>query len=112
MSELLRSVISKLPMGPRYFISQIVAFFVYWPLSRLAKLTEHLGFNTTNFPLYFYKDKSMYVLRTDALDRFGTRLEQRFTKIELEKMMLIAGLTDIQFSESAPYWCAVGVRSK
>jgi hypothetical protein len=49
-------------------------------------------------------------MRTDALDRFGTRLEQRYTKAEIEEMMKRAGLVDIRFSDSAPFWCAVGYK--
>jgi hypothetical protein len=49
-------------------------------------------------------------MRTDALDRFGTRLEHRFTKSEITSMMLEAGLEDIVFSDKDPYWVAVGYR--
>jgi hypothetical protein len=47
-------------------------------------------------------------MRTDALDRFGTRLEQRFTRVEIKKTMEFAGLVNIKFSEEIPFWCAVG----
>ena len=49
--------------------------------------------------------------RTDALDRFGTRLEKRFTRAEVALMMQSAGLSEIRFSDAPPYWCAVGFRS-
>ena len=49
-------------------------------------------------------------MRTDARDRFGTPLEQRFTRYQIEAMMRDAGLIDIRFSEAAPYWCAVGLK--
>ena len=49
-------------------------------------------------------------MRTDALDRFGTRLEQRFTRAEIEAMMRAAGLERIAFSDQAPFWCALGYR--
>ena len=49
-------------------------------------------------------------MRTDALDRFGTRLEQRFTKEEIHQMMLDAGLENIKFSDNIPFWCAVGTK--
>jgi len=62
-------------------------------------------------PLSFYRDHSFYTMRTDARDRFGTPLEKRFTRSQIEKMMLDAGLKEIRFSESAPYWCAVGVKA-
>jgi hypothetical protein len=43
-------------------------------------------------------------MRTDALDRFGTRLEQRYAKEYVATMLEGAGLEDIRFSDSAPYW--------
>ena len=51
-----------------------------------------------------------YSLRTDALDRFGTKLEQRFTKSEIEEMMIKSGLSMIKFSKHAPFYCAVGIK--
>tara|TARA_A100001011_G_scaffold295387_1_gene307685 strand:+ start:125 stop:295 length:171 start_codon:yes stop_codon:yes gene_type:complete len=50
-------------------------------------------------------------MRTDALDRFGTRLEQRFTRNEIKNMMQNAGLENIEFSNSKPFWVAVGNKS-
>lgn len=49
-------------------------------------------------------------MRTDALDRFGTRLEQRFSAREIKEMMTDADLEDIRFSDMAPFWCVVGRR--
>ena len=46
-----------------------------------------IGINVHSFPLSNYKDKSFYTMRTDALDRFGTKLESRFTKKEIEEML-------------------------
>ena len=48
----------------------------------------------------------------DEWERFGTRLEQRFTKNQIRIMMQDAGLTKISFSEENPYWVAVGYREK
>ena len=110
-SDLVRRLISKLPYGARYFASQVMATLVYWPLARVAAVCERSKIPIGSFPLAYYRDKSFYVMRTDALDRFGTRLEQRFTRVEIEKMMRAAGLIDIRFSDHAPYWCAVGTRS-
>ncbi|WP_222874052.1 class I SAM-dependent methyltransferase [Hankyongella ginsenosidimutans] len=39
-SELGRAVISRLPHGPRYVMSQGIAVLVYWPLARMARLVE------------------------------------------------------------------------
>ena len=65
-----------------------------------------------NFPLSSYRNVSFYTMRTDSLDRFGTRLEKRFSKEQIERMMIIAGFDSIQFSESEPFWCAVGFKNE
>lgn len=108
VSDWIRKVVSRMPYGLRYVMSQVIAGFVYWPVARAAKLAETLGINVANFPLSSYRDCGFYVMRTDALDRFGTRLEQRFTKVEIKTMMESAGLENIRFSEASPFWCAVG----
>jgi SAM-dependent methyltransferase len=110
-SDIIRRLTSKMPYGARYFASQILAVFIYWPLARAATVCERLGLRVDSFPLAYYRDKAFYVMRTDALDRFGTALEQRFTRVEIEKMMRDAGLVDIRFSDQPPYWCAIGTKS-
>jgi len=108
MSELIRTLVSRLPFGLRYAMSQIIAALIYWPLARFAGLAELIGFDVKNFPLAPYRHLGFYVMRTDALDRFGTRLEQRFSRVEIQQMMESVGLERIVFSESIPFWCAVG----
>ncbi len=110
VSDLLRRVVSKMPYRLRYISSQIIATLVYFPLARVTLIFEKLGANVDNFPLSAYKNLSFYTMRTDALDRFGTRLEQRFTRKEIENMMSSAGLDNIEFSNSKPFWCAVGYK--
>ena len=90
--------------------ARLVAACVYWPLARTARALEAVGLLPRSWPLAYYRDKSFYVMRTDALDRFGTRLEQRFTRAEIESMLHTAGVADVRFSENAPYWCAVGIK--
>jgi SAM-dependent methyltransferase len=109
-SELLRFVISRAPPFLRYWLSQICAALIYWPLARIAKLLERAGVGVSNLPLSYYRHKPFYVLRNDALDRFGTRLEQRFSRAQIGAMMTHAGLVDVRFSEHTPFWCAVGFR--
>lgn len=109
-SEVVRAGVSRLPYGLRYAVSQAIAGAVYWPLARAARLGERLGLDVGHWPLSFYRDRSFYVMRTDSLDRFGTRLEQRFTRDEIAEMMREAGLTDVRFSATTPFWTAVGVK--
>lgn len=111
LANLARALISRLPYTLRYWVSQLIAVCVYWPAARFAGLLRRLGFQAAELPLSFYADKPFYVMRTDALDRFGTRLERRFTRSEIEQMMLRAGLGAIEFSDQPPYWCAVGYRT-
>jgi SAM-dependent methyltransferase len=110
-SNLARIVISRLPHGLRYVISQLLAGTLYWPLARLAGLGERLGLNVEHWPLAAYRQRSWYVMRNDALDRFGTRLERRFTRAEIAAMLHAAGLRDISFSPAVPYWCALGYKA-
>jgi SAM-dependent methyltransferase len=110
ISNLLRQLISRLPYPVRYLASQLLAAAVYWPLARIAALIRRFGLNIEGLPLAYYANKSFYVMRTDALDRFGTRLEQRFTRLEIKAMMTAAGLVDVHFSDQPPYWCAVGTK--
>jgi hypothetical protein len=46
-------------------------------------------------------------MRTDALDRFGTRLEKRFRRDQIAAMLEAAGFANIRFSDGEPFWCAV-----
>ena len=109
-SDVIRRRVSKMPFGIRKGLTSLIAGAVYWPLARTAKLGDRLGMETDAFPLSAYKDSSFYTMRTDSLDRFGTRLEHRFSRAEIEKMMIEAGLEQVRFSESMPYWVAVGRR--
>ncbi len=111
VSDILRRSISILPYPLKYVASQVIALLVYFPLSRFAGIAERVGLNVSHIPLSSYRNKSLYTLRTDALDRFGTRLEKRFTRNQIEKMMLEAGLEKITFRDQEPYWCAIGYRS-
>ena len=111
ISDLARQGISRLPFGARRRLTSGIALTVYWPLSRMARLLARRGVNVEAFPLSAYRDTSLYTLRTDALDRFGTRLEQRFTRAQMLAMMEAAGLTYIRFRDDTPYWVAVGVKA-
>ena len=92
----------------RYVTSVGIAFFIYLPLAKSTKLLEMVGMNVGSFPLSFYRNRSFYTMRTDALDRFGTMLENRFSRQKIKQMMAAAGLENIRFSEKEPFWCAVG----
>lgn len=107
ISDIFRKGISSLPHFLRYGFSQVFAATVYFPLARFSMIGERMGMNVSNIPLSQYRNNSFYTMRTDALDRFGTGLEKRFTKKEIYEMMTACGLDDIKFSETS-FWTAVG----
>ncbi len=107
-SSVFRVTISHLPPSARLVVSQIIAIAVYWPLARLAATVERAGFSSSSIPLESYRHRKFYVMRTDAYDRFCTRLEQRFTRRQIEAMLSDAGFDGIRFSDTVPFWCAVG----
>ena len=71
---------------------------------------EKLGINVSNFPLTWYRNEPFYIMRTDSLDRFGTRLEQRFTKDEIFRMLTDSGFERIEFSKREPFWTALSYK--
>jgi SAM-dependent methyltransferase len=110
-SDALRRVISRMPGTLKHAVTNALALGIYLPLARMSSVAEKLHFDVEGIPLSYYRNHSLYTMRTDARDRFGTPLEQRFTRAEIEQMMVAAGLRDIRFSERAPYWCAVGFKA-
>jgi SAM-dependent methyltransferase/glycosyltransferase involved in cell wall biosynthesis len=110
-TDAIRVVLSRLPHPLKLGITSAIGVFVYWPMARLAWGLERLGLDVDGFPLSVYRDRSLYLMRADAYDRFGTRLEQRFTAPEIRGMMEAAGLERVTFSRGSPYWCAVGFKS-
>jgi len=108
ISDFARHGVSRLPFGPRRAAAELFAAVFYYPLARAALIADRMGVDVANWPLGSYRDCSFFTMRTDALDRFGTRLEHRFSRAEIEVMMKRCGLVDIRFSEAPPFWVAVG----
>lgn len=110
VSDFGRRLISRLPFAARKSVAGLIAAMIYWPLGRFAQLVQKAGSDPSSIPLNWYRNLSFYTMRTDALDRFGTKLEHRFTKAEIHAMMERSGLKSIRFSDHAPFWVAVGRR--
>ncbi len=111
ISSFFRLLISKMPKSIKKITCDLIAIFIYMPLVILVKFFELLFGNKKwikKIPLSYYSDKSFNIIRNDALDRFGTPLEQRFSKKEITKMMENAGLKNIVFSDNEPYWHCTG----
>jgi SAM-dependent methyltransferase len=112
ISNSIRLLVCRLPKFLKFLISEVIALLVYYPIARFVLMIKKFGYNFKNFPLYAYHNKSLYVMRTDARDRFGTPLEKRFTKKQIYKMMRYSGLEKIKFKNSTPFWTAVGFKKK
>jgi ubiquinone/menaquinone biosynthesis C-methylase UbiE len=110
LSDVMRLLICRMPFSVRLAICDLIAAFVYWPIGRIAKVCDRLHLPIAQFPLTAYRNRSFVFMRNDSFDRFGTRLEKRFTKGQITGMMKAAGLERIEFSDSEPFWCAIGYK--
>lgn len=110
VSDNMRKVISRMPAGIKKFICDIIAALIYLPLVSLSRFLTWLGMKkiAKKIPLADYSNKAFFVMRNDALDRFGTRLEKRFTRKQVAELMQASGLTEIIISDGTPYWHGVG----
>ena len=113
-ADVIRRGVSSLPDRPKHWVCDLIAFAIYLPLVGIARLAAALlgpAGVSERLPLSYYRNKSLREIRTDALDRFGTSVEQRFTRDEFVAMMKAAGLEEIVVSERAPFWHGVGRRA-
>ena len=97
ISNLGRAVLSRSPPHLQQVACSLIAYCVYWPLARSAALLDALGLLPRNWPLSYYRRRSVYVMRTDAYDRFCTPLEKRFSRVQIEEMLKGCGCEDIRF---------------
>ena len=101
-----RKVISVLPQRIKQIVTSAIAALIYWPLARLSKIISKFGISNSNIPLHHYADMPLVMLANDALDRFGTTLEQRFSKAEITDMLRAANfdISTLKFSDIEPFW--------
>src|SRR5258705_5053305 len=110
-SKFIRLGVSKLPAILKRGVCNILAVLFYMPFVLLCRVLRFIGVPEKvrkHIPLQAYERQSFYIIRNDSLDRFGTPLEQRFSRKQIQAMMEEAGLGEIIFSEKIPYWHAVG----
>ena len=106
ISNSARLLISNLPKPIKVSLSEIIALLVYWPLARLSRVLTTLKISSKGVPLHHYENLSFHVMRNDALDRFGTSLENRFSRAQINEMLKRAGFEEssIRFSDDEPFW--------
>ena len=105
-SDSIRKVISRLPKKFKLVLADFIALTIYLPLATISRILQKFGISVDSVPLHHYKDLSFHVMRNDALDRFGTTLEQRFTQAEIMEMLISAGFVQgsVKFSNEEPFW--------
>ncbi len=107
-SDLLRRAIFRLPGPVKRLVCDLIAVLVYVPLVALVRVLKAAGWGAWQWlPLAFYHNKRFHLMRNDALDRFGTPVEKRYTQERIRTMLHTAGFTDVRFSATAPFWHAV-----
>jgi len=108
--ELVRKLVCRLPMSVKALVCDVLAVVVYMPFIFGVRLLMLLGFKkmALKMPLSAYHNKSFFIIRNDSLDKFGTKLEHRYSKQEIETMMTKAGLQNIIVSDGIPYYHAIG----
>ena len=109
-TDIIRNIICKFPSGLKKFVCDILAIIIYMPLILFARFLFFVNLKklAKKIPLSAYSNHSFFIIRNDALDRFGTRLEQRFSKNEIKEMMTTSGLDQILVSDGTPFYHAIG----
>ena len=104
--NVVRKIVSGLPQKIKYPLTSAIAAVIYWPLARFSKILKRFGVNTSSIPLHHYADMPFVMLANDALDRFGTSLEQRFSKADITEMLRLANfdISTLEFSDVEPFW--------
>ncbi len=111
MVNALRRLISSFPKSIKHVSCDAIAFFVYLPLVVFSRILNYFFPNSSFYkkiPLSYYTNKNFRIMRNDALDRFGTPLEKRYSKDEIITMCAKAGISEVVFSVDQPYWHCVG----
>jgi len=107
--DMLRKIISRMPFRLKALVADVVAALVYMPMVTVGSIINRAGMLPQAFPLRVYIGKSFYTMRTDALDRFGTRIEKRYSRQDIKLLYAQNGfdLSTLVVSDTPPYWCAV-----
>jgi len=102
--SIVRKIVSRFPYRVKKMITGLIAICIYFPLARFARIIELFGLDASKIPLFQYRNRSLYVMRNDSLDRFGTSLEKRFSQEEIYGLFDNAGLRDTYISPEPPCW--------
>lgn len=108
--DLVRQLSSRAPRIVTFVIAYAVAALVYFPLARVSHHVSRVSRGLANaMPLSFYRELSFRTMLNDSLDRFGTRVEGRYTREAFVALLRAAGLRDIGVSDRPPFWHGTGI---
>ncbi len=113
ISKVLNRIIFPLPRRMKFILSDFMTIFASGPFVLFAKIcrfSSPKNFWWKRLPLGYYADKSWRIIRNDSLDRFGTPPVHRFSKEEIEQMLVQAGYREIKFSNEAPWWHVTAIK--
>jgi SAM-dependent methyltransferase len=111
ISNIVRLIVARLPQRVKYVVSDVLAVLVYFPLAKISAFAEALGLDVASIPLSTYRKYSFKTMRTDSLDRFGTRIEHRMSREQLAHELSRLGFVDIKFSEKVPFWTVSAMKA-
>lgn len=110
LTDFIRKIVSSLPQKAKELVCDFLAIVAYYPVILIGRFIKFFGFKSlaASLPLSSYQDKSWFIIRSNALDRFGTNLEQRFSKEQIISMLKKAGLSGIVVGEKIPFYHVIG----
>ncbi|MEO5945085.1 MAG: class I SAM-dependent methyltransferase [Ferruginibacter sp.] len=110
LSNIIRLGVSRMPSKLKKATCDVLAVLLYMPFVLTSRFLSFIGLKklAKEIPLADYADMTFFIIRNDSLDRFGTTLEQRFSKKEVVELMEKSGLKNIVVSPHTPYYHAVG----
>jgi ubiquinone/menaquinone biosynthesis C-methylase UbiE len=112
-SDFFRKIVCRFPTGLKKVTCDFLAITLYMPWVLSSRLLIKLGQRklANKLPLVSYANKPFFVIRNDALDKFGTSIEHRYSKAEMIQMMENCGLTEVRMSPNMPFYHGIGKKA-
>ena len=87
LSNFLRLIISRLPKFLNFLICDMIAILIYYPIAKISLFFEKIGINSKNFLTSFLSKIKFLCYAYRFRDRFGSPMEKRYSKKEINIMM-------------------------
>ena len=90
------------------FISKIIAIFIYLLFFRIYYVSDLGDIDVCKINLSDYRKNSFYFIFKDSFDKFITKIESLFSKLEVKKFNIANGLKKINFSKNTSFYFSLG----